>query len=59
MIRHQRLLLLLVLAALLLLPGLIDWWLFSRYHWLTPFLIWALLILLAAVAEWRHRHHEL
>jgi len=51
--------LLLLLAALLLLPGLVELWLFHSRHWLAPFLIWALLILLAATAEWRHRHHEL
>jgi hypothetical protein len=55
----HRLLLLLLLTALLLLPGLIELWLFQSGHWLMPFLIWALLILLAATAEWRHRHHEL
>ncbi|GAA0703343.1 hypothetical protein GCM10009104_36050 [Marinobacterium maritimum] len=56
---RQRLLLLLTFAALLLVPELIDWWLFSDHHWLTPFLIWALLILITAAAEWRQRHHEL
>ncbi len=55
----HRPLLLVLLAALLLLPGLVDLWLFHTCHWLMPFLIWACLILLAATAEWRHRHHEL
>jgi len=52
-------LLLLLFAALLILPGLVELWLFHSGHWLTPFLIWTLLILLAATAEWRYRHHEL
>jgi len=52
-------LLLLLLALLLFLPGLVELWLFHSGHWLAPFLIWALLILLAATAEGRHRHHEL
>ncbi|PSL10505.1 hypothetical protein CLV44_12617 [Marinobacterium halophilum] len=56
---RQRLLLLLSLATLLLLPNAIRHWLFNHYHWLVPFLIWALLIMLTAAAEWRHRHHEL
>lgn len=56
---RQRLLLLLTLAALLLAPELLDWWLFQSGYWLTPFLIWSLLILIAATIEWRHRHHEL
>ncbi|MBA4500791.1 hypothetical protein [Marinobacterium marinum] len=56
---RQRLLLLLTLIALLLAPAGINWWLFGHAHWLTPFLIWALLILTAAAIEWRHRHHEL
>ena len=51
--------LLLLFAALLILPGLVKLWLFHSGHWLAPFLIWALLILLAATAEWRYRHHEL
>ncbi len=58
MIRQRRLLLL-TLAALLLVPELIEWWLFSAHHWLTPFLIWTLLILVTAATEWRQRHHEL
>lgn len=56
---HQRLLLLLILGSLLMLPTLLDSWLFNDRHWLTPFLIWALLILITAATEWRHRHHEL
>ncbi|MBP0049750.1 hypothetical protein H9C73_13515 [Marinobacterium sp. AK62] len=57
MYRH-RLLLLVIAGALLLLPGLLDWWLFESTHWLMPFVIWGLLIALAAAAEWRQRHHE-
>ncbi|SIR04331.1 hypothetical protein [Marinobacterium stanieri] len=56
--RH-RLLLLVALGTLLLFPGLLDWWLFGNHHWLTPFIIWGLLIALVALAEWRQRHHEL
>lgn len=52
-------LLLFLLAAVLLLPGLVELWLFHSGHWLAPFLVWALLILLAGAAAWRHRHHEL
>jgi hypothetical protein len=56
---RQRLLLLLSLATLLLIPELMQWWLFGGHHWSIPFLIWTLLILITAAAEWRHRHHEL
>ncbi|MBV0934207.1 hypothetical protein [Marinobacterium weihaiense] len=56
---HRRLLLLLALGALLLMPSLVEQLLFTNRHWLLPFIVWALLILITAAAEWRHRHHEL
>ncbi|MGB2130410.1 MAG: hypothetical protein ACPHXW_03230 [Marinobacterium sp.] len=58
MYRH-RLLLLIMLGTLLLMPSLLDWWLFDSGHWLMPFLIWLLLITLTTLAEWSQRHHEL
>lgn len=55
--RH-RLLLLIIPGILLLMPSLLEWWLFNGCHWLMPFLIWILLITMIALAEWRQRHHD-
>lgn len=43
----DRLILLFVAGAFLLSPIVIDWWSADGSAWYRPFLIWALLILLA------------
>lgn len=51
-----RPLLLMIPLLSLLLPPLLELWLFGTGHWYRPFLIWLGLCMLVALIEQRHRH---
>lgn len=53
-----RLLIVLLLGSYLLAPIMEDWWLDGDAAWYRPFIIWAVLILCAAILEWRRRYDE-
>lgn len=53
-----RLLIVLLLASYLLAPIMEDWWLDDNAAWYRPFIIWAVLILFAAILEWRRHYDE-
>ena len=55
MYTHRLLLLLLPILALLL-PLLLEFWLFAAGPWYRPFLIWLVLCMLVLLIEQWHRH---
>lgn len=57
--RQSDLVILLFLFALfLLLPPFATWWATAGLAWYAPYLIWGLIILLAAWLQTRSRHHD-
>jgi hypothetical protein len=53
----HRLLLMFLFVAFLLLPAVMDLWLFSASSWPMPYIIWFALILFTALMS--HRRHDL
>jgi len=53
-----RLLIVLLIGSYLLAPILEDWWAEGSASWYRPFIIWGVLILFAAILEWRRRYDE-
>jgi len=53
----HRLLLLLLPAAYLLAPLIINWWQQLDGPWFRPFLVWLGVVIAAIIIEKRRRHH--
>jgi hypothetical protein len=57
--RQSDLVILLFLFALfLMMPPFVTWWATAGFAWYFPYLIWGLVILLAAWQQIRSRHHD-
>ena len=55
----DRVLILFLLALVLLLSPLVQWWAGDRVPWYSPYLVWALLIFLTYRLQRHSRHDEL
>ncbi|MGB0721031.1 MAG: hypothetical protein ACPGU7_01435 [Gammaproteobacteria bacterium] len=51
--------LLALFAIFLFASPLVEWWSDSERPWFLPYLLWGLVILIAAWIQIRHRDHEL
>ena len=57
--RQSDLVILVFLFALfLMMPPFVTWWATAGLPWYAPYLIWSLVILLAAWLQARSRHHD-
>mgnify|MGYP000742730756 CR=1 FL=1 len=55
----HRLTLLLAIGTFMLTPSLIEWWFRADGNWTRPFLIWAVLLLLTFILEYKRKHHDI
>ena len=54
----DRVALLLALALFFFASPFTDWWASVELHWITPFLLWAVVIVLIAVDQWQRPGRE-
>ncbi|SEQ42324.1 hypothetical protein SAMN05421693_13027 [Ectothiorhodospira magna] len=59
MLSQDKTLLLFLLGLLLFASPLLEWWTRPGAPWYLPYLLWGLIIALAALAQWYRGPHDL